>query len=275
MTMSDPNRQREIAEALGVRAQIDPQDEISRRVDFLVDYLRRAHAGALVLGISGGVDSTVCGRLCQLAVERLRESGGTAHFYAMRLPHGDQHDADDVSAALRFIAPDETIDVDIAPPTDGMKTALANSGMTFDSDTQEDFVIGNVKARQRMIAQYAVAGRYHGMVVGTDHAAEAVMGFFTKFGDGAADIMPLHGLTKRQVRAIGQRLCAPDHLVHKQPTADLESLQPQQPDEMALGVRYEQIDSFLEGGDIDDAARERIVNAYDATGHKRALPATP
>lgn len=275
MIMSEPSRQREIAEALGVQARIDPQDEISRRVDFLVDYLRRAGAGALVLGISGGVDSTVCGRLCQLAAERLRESGGDARFYAVRLPHGEQHDAVDASGALRFIAPDETIDVDIAPPTQGMKTALAASGLTFADETQADFVLGNVKARQRMIAQYAVAARYHGLVVGTDQAAEAVMGFFTKFGDGAADIMPLSGLTKHQVRALGERLGAPAHLVRKEPTADLESLQPQRPDEAALGVSYEQIDRFLEGGEIEDDARDRIVAAYDASAHKRALPATP
>lgn len=273
--MPDQPRQPDIVKALGVKPQIEPQAEIERRVDFLVDYLRRAVAKALVLGISGGLDSTVCGRLCQLAVERLRASGGQARFHAVRLPHGEQNDAEDASAALAFIAPDHTLDVDIAPATEGMKQALAASGLAFDDESQQDFVLGNVKARQRMIAQYAIAGRYHGLVVGTDHAAEAVMGFFTKFGDGAADLMPLTGLSKRQVRALGEALDAPAHLVNKQPTADLESLQPQRSDEAALGVSYAQIDNFLEGGEIDDEARRSIISAYAASAHKRALPAAP
>src|SRR5512142_3273905 len=85
------------------------------------------------------------------------------------------------------------------------------------------FHLGNVKARQRMIAQYALAGATRGLVIGTDHAAEALTGFYTKFGDGAADILPLSGLNKRRVRALAQHLGAPEQLVFKTPTADLES----------------------------------------------------
>ncbi|GII28639.1 hypothetical protein Pmi06nite_20810 [Planotetraspora mira] len=96
---------------------------------------------------------------------------------------------------------------------------------------QQDFLLGNIKARQRMIAQYAVAGALGGLVVGTDHAAEAVTGFFTKHGDGAADVVPLAGLTKRRVRAIAHTLGMPGTLIHKTPTADLESLRPGRPDE--------------------------------------------
>src|SRR5690606_21546914 len=81
----------------------------------------------------------------------------------------------------------------------------------------------------------------------TDHAAEALMGFFTKFGDGAADVTPLTGLNKRRVRALAQAMGAPDEQVNKVPTADLESLSPLKPDEVAMGVSYTEIDAFLEG----------------------------
>jgi NAD+ synthase len=126
-----------------------------------------------------------------------------------------------------------------------------------------------------MIAQFALAGANRGWVIGTDHAAEALMGFFTRFGDGAADLLPLFGLNKRRVRVLAQNLGAPPDLVGKVPTADLENLVPLRPNEDAYGVTYEQIDDFLEGKDIEAIARLRILQAYDATAHKRALPVAP
>ncbi len=126
-----------------------------------------------------------------------------------------------------------------------------------------------------MIAQYAVAGAHNGLVVGTDQAAEAVSGFFTKFGDGAADVVPLTGLTKRRVRAIAAELGAPDGLVWKVPTADLETLDPGKPDEEALGVTYDEIDDFLEGKPVSEAAFAAIVRRYELTEHKRQLPIAP
>ena len=101
------------------------------------------------------------------------------------------------------------------------------------------------------------------------------MGFFTKFGDGAADILPLAGLTKRRVRAIASHLGAPHELVFKVPTADLESNKPLRPDEDAYGVTYEEIDDFLEGKAVSELARHRILTAHHATAHKRALPVAP
>jgi NAD+ synthase len=267
--------QEQIARELGVSPDFDPAAEIHRRIDFLVDYARAAGGQALVLGISGGVDSTVAGRLCQLAAERMRERGESIRFVAMRLPYGVQADQADAERALGFIRPDETLSVDIKPAADAMLRELKNAGHVFVDAAQEDFVLGNVKARQRMIAQYAVAGARSGLVVGTDQAAEALMGFFTKFGDGGFDLTPLGGLTKRRVRAIAVELGADRALAMKVPTADLESLRPQLPDEVALGASYEQVDDFLEGREVDPAALEIILATYRRTAHKRALPAAP
>ncbi|MFJ3220194.1 ammonia-dependent NAD(+) synthetase [Kitasatospora sp. NPDC086801] len=276
--MSEPlsaDLQREIARSLRVAPVPSPEQEAERRADFLADQLRAAGARTLVLGISGGVDSTTAGRLCRLAVDRLRAAGHPAEFCAMRLPYGTQADEADARRALDFIRPDRTLTVDIRPATDAALDALTSAGLTFADHSHEDFVRGNVKARQRMVAQYAVAGATGGLVVGTDHAAEAAVGFFTKYGDGAADVMPLDGLTKRQVRAIAEALGAPAGLVHKTPTADLETLVPGRPDEDALGVPYEALDDFLEERPVSEEVFRTVLGHYRRTEHKRRPPVTP
>jgi NAD+ synthase len=269
------HQQRIIAE-LNVAASFDASAEIERRVRFLVQHLQASGLQTLVLGISGGIDSATAGRLAQLSVERLRAQGQPqARFIAMRLPYGVQRDEADAAAALAFIAPDETLTVDMRPAADAMLASLAASGLAFTDASAQDRVHGNIKARERMIAQYAVAGARLGLVIGTDHAAESLMGFFTKFGDGGADILPLAGLNKRRVRALARALGAPAALVDKTPTADLETLRPLHPDEDAYGIGYDEIDDFLEGKAVSERAYETIFRFYDATRHKRALPYTP
>ncbi len=265
----DPNtvNQDSIRAALGVADQFEAAAEAERRVEWLADYLRSTGASGYVLGISGGVDSTVAGRLASLACQR---SGAT--FTAVRLPYGTQGDAADADEALAFIEPKATVTVDIKPAVDALHQAT-----TTEETAPEvaDFVKGNIKARQRMVAQYAVAGRLGSLVVGTDHAAEAVMGFFTKYGDGAFDVGPLLGLTKSRVRDIGRELGAPSRLVEKIPTADLEDLRPALPDEDAYGVTYAEIDAYLVGETVSDHARQVIEDAYRRTAHKRELPPGP
>lgn len=264
--------QRQVIEELGVRERFDANAEVERRVAFLADYLKSSGLQTYVLGISGGVDSSTAGRLAQRAVERLRASGYEAHFVAVRLPYGTQGDEEDAQLALRFIRPDETFAVNVKRPSDEMLAALKEGGVQYTDDFQEDFVLGNIKARERMIAQYAMAGARRGVVIGTDHAAESLMGFFTKYGDGGADILPLSGLTKRRVRALARAMGAEERLVMKVPTADLETLTPQRPDEDSYGISYENIDDFLEGKDVSAEVLTTIRRFYTATRHKRALP---
>lgn len=267
--------QMKIASELGVQPSIDASIEVESRMAFLADHVRSTGSRSLVLGISGGIDSATAGRLAQLAMARLRADGYEARFVALRLPHGQQLDEADAQAALEFISPDVTLVVDISPAAKGLMDTLSTAGLRFPDESAQDQAFGNVKARQRMVAQYAVAYAYSGLVVGTDHAAEAVMGFFTKHGDGACDIAPLAGLTKRQVKALATELGAPLRLVNKTPTADLEELRPQRPDEEAYGITYGQIDDFLEGIEVDPAVAAVVVRHYAATAHKRSLPLTP
>lgn len=273
--MTDRAKQQEIIEELQVVQDFDAERETERRIDFLVDYLRTTKTKGFVLGISGGVDSSVAGRLAQLACERARDEGLDARFVAMRLPYHVQKDEEDAQRALQFIKPDESTTVNVGPATDAMWDAVMSSDSTPDESTLTEFVKGNVKARQRMIAQFTVAGARGMIVLGTDQAAEAVVGFYTKFGDGAADILPLAGLPKRRVREIGTHLGASKQLIEKIPTADLESDKPLLADEQALGVSYHHIDDYLEGKEVPADAEQTIVGWHRRTAHKRALPVTP
>ena len=153
--------------------------------------------------------------------------------------------------------------------------ANSSSKISFDREVKLadnanfDFVKGNVKARMRMIAQYEIAGLTGGLVVGTDHSAENITGFYTKHGDGACDLAPLFGLNKRQVRSLAKHLGAPSLLVEKAPTADLEENQPQLEDEIALGMTYDQIDDFLEGKEVAKEIEDKLIAIYLRTQHKR------
>lgn len=257
---------------LNVRSPIDPAAEIESRVAFLADYVAATGTAGFVLGISGGQDSTLVGRLCQLAAERARDAGHDVRFLAVRLPYGQQADEDDAVVALDFIRPDETVRVDIKASTDGAGTAAAAA---LGVERLRDFVRGNIKARERMVAQYALAGERNLLVVGTDHAAEAVTGFYTKYGDGGVDLTPLTGLTKRQGAALLRELGAPESTWSKVPTADLEDDRPALPDEEALGVTYAQIDAYLEGEDVPDDAAATIEAWFVRTRHKRTMPVAP
>ena len=263
--------QAQIVAELGVSPQIDPEREAQRRVDFLSDYLKATHTAGFVLGISGGVDSTLAGRLAQLAVEKLREDEIKAEFVAMRLPHGIQHDEADAQAALEFIQPDRVITYDVAPAVRGFESAYGAAT----GEQLTDFTRGNTKARVRMTAQYAVGGDHNLLVIGTDHAAESVTGFFTKFGDGGADVLPLGGLNKRQNRQVLAYLGASEQLVGKVPTADLLDENPGRTDEDELGLRYDDIDDFLEGKDVPEEVARKIESTFLRTRHKRTVPVTP
>ena len=269
----------EIMAEMKVQPKIDVDQEITRRVNFIKNRLVAAHSRSLVLGISGGVDSSTCGRLCQLAVNQLNTEQQTDkyQFIAVRLPYGIQADEAEAQLAVDFIQPSKRLTVNIKPAADGMHeqalAAVVGGGEALPEQAQIDFIKGNVKARQRMVAQYEIAGFCQGLVVGTDHSAENITGFYTKFGDGACDLAPLFGLSKRQVRALAKQLGAPDLLVNKTPTADLECDRPGLTDEEALGLSYEQIDDFLEGKDVSDEVIEKLIAIYQRTQHKRqAIP---
>lgn len=262
--------QKAIIEELGVKPQIDTHEEIRKSIDFMKSYLYKyPFLKTFVLGISGGQDSTLAGRLAQLTMEEMRAETKDDHyqFIAVRLPYGEQADEADAKKALDFIHPDISLRVNIKPAIDACVLSLEESSVPI-----SDFNKGNMKARQRMIVQYAIAGEKAGAVIGTDHAAENITGFYTKYGDGGADILPLFRLNKRQGKALLKELGAPAELYTKIPTADLEDDKPLVADEVALGVTYDDIDDYVEGRAVSDKARETIEGWYKKTQHKRHMP---
>ena len=261
-----------------VLPEIDVEFEIRRRIEFIKKMLLSSHLTHLILGISGGIDSSTCGRLSQLAVDELNEKTDRYRFIAVRLPYQEQVDEADAQLSLDFIQPSASVCVNVQAGSDAIHQsttdALAQSGLLHEGESNVDYAKGNVKARMRMIAQYEIAGLLGGLVIGTDHSAENVTGFYTKHGDGACDLAPLFGLNKRQIRALADHLGAPVALINKTPTADLECHNPSLPDEHALGLSYDQIDDFLEGKLIDAEAENRIIDIYRGTQHKRQPTAT-
>ncbi|WP_096619599.1 ammonia-dependent NAD(+) synthetase [Candidatus Enterovibrio altilux] len=258
-----------------VLPSIDPEFEIQRRVNFIKKRLNDSLTTSLVLGISGGLDSSTCGRLAQIAVDQLNKITGfnDYQFIAVRLPYGVQEDEHDAQLALSFICPTHSVSVNIKDGVDGLHTStltsLSKTNLLSTGHEKIDFIKGNVKARARMVAQYEIAGIVDGLVLGTDHSAENITGFYTKFGDGACDLAPLFGLSKRQVRQLAAHLGAPDLLIVKTPAADLEELASQKSDEDALQLTYDEIDDFLEGKPVEDRVTERLISIYKITQHKR------
>ena len=167
--------QETIIQELGVKPVIDAQKEIRRSIDFLKRFLKKhPFLKTFVLGISGGQDSTLAGRLAQLAMEEMRAETGDENykFIAVRLPYGVQADETDAQKALAFIQPDISLVVNIKESADSMTAAVEATGSPV-----SDFNKGNIKARCRMIAQYALAGVHSGAVIGTDHARKISQAF--------------------------------------------------------------------------------------------------
>lgn len=263
-----------VIDEMKVLPAIDVDYEVTRRVDFIKKHLLQSGMTSLVLGISGGIDSCTLGRLAQIAVDELNAEQHKAYqFIAVRLPYHVQADEEDAQASIDFIKPTKALAVNVQPGADAIHAqtcdALAGAGLLPADEGKQDFVKGNVKARTRMVIQYEIAGMVDGLVLGTDHSAENITGFYTKYGDGACDLAPLFGLSKRQVRQVAEHLGAPAKVIYKAPTADLESLSPQKADEQALGLTYDQIDDFLEGKDVAPEVAEKLLYIYQRTQHKR------
>jgi len=260
--------QQEIIEKLGVKPVIDVDAEIERRVRFLKDYVVKAGATGLLIAISGGIDSAVAAGLCKRATDELsRETGKEYITLGVFQPYGTQEDIHHSYETAEAFQLTHKVETNIEDAVDEMvlETEHAFKSLGIHRHISRGGK-GNVKARTRMVVQYALAFDLNLLVVGTDHASEALTGFFTKWGDGAVDLTPLSTLNKRQIRELARRLGVPASVVDKVPTAGLWE---GQTDEAELGVSYEDNSSYLEGKEIDPQARENLEKRYMQTQHKR------
>ncbi|CAG7649827.1 ammonia-dependent NAD(+) synthetase [Paenibacillus allorhizosphaerae] len=260
--------QQDIIAKLGVKPEIDVDAEIRKRVDFLKEYVLKSGVDGLLIAISGGIDSSVTTGLCKLATDELTaEKGREYKTVGVFQPYGEQADISDSYATAEAFDLKYRIETNIEEAVNeialeaeyGLKSIGIHKHLSRGGK-------GNVKARTRMVIQYALAFELNLLVVGTDHASEAITGFFTKYGDGAVDITPLSSLNKRQVRQLAAKLGVPQSVLDKAPTAGLWE---GQTDENELGITYEDNSSYLEGKSIPAEAKEKLEKQYLRTEHKR------
>ena len=227
---------------------------------FLKDYIEKAHCNKYILGISGGVDSSLCAALARNAV-------GKDRLLCLILPiesqKADENDALDLAKQL-------DLNYEIVDGTEifrGYVDTFKKLGQDFDRST-----LGNLKARIRMSILYAYAQKYNGLVIGTDNADERYTGYFTKHGDGACDILPIAHLLKGEVVQASKILGISDYLAERVPTA---SLFEGQTDETEMGVTYKDLDRYILGGKVDEAVEKRIQHLHKISEHKRVPTPMP
>ncbi|MCR2806113.1 ammonia-dependent NAD(+) synthetase [Paenibacillus soyae] len=261
--------QKEIIERLGVKPTINPEEEVRKRVDFLKKYVLASGTTGLLIAISGGIDSAVATGLCKRATDELTaETGKDYMTLGVFQPYGDQVDIADSYAVAKAFDLKHTAETNIAEAVDEIALEVEHSFKSLGIPRHISRAgKGNVKARTRMVMQYALAFDLNLLVVGTDHASEAITGFYTKWGDGAVDITPLSTLNKRQVRQVAAYLGVPDSVLNKAPTAGLWE---GQTDEDELGIKYDDNSDYLEGKDVAPEVREKLEKQYLKTEHKRS-----
>lgn len=240
----------------------EPSDYTSKLVQWLKKSCINYPAEGFVVGLSGGIDSAVS---VSLAVQ----TGLPVTGLIMPSSNNDNQDTLDAIALAKKL----NIEYHLIPIQPVYETFLdsVDSIQNFANDRQH-VIKGNAQARFRMMYLYAYAQQNNRMVIGTDNACEWYMGYFTKFGDGAADILPLIKLKKSQVYELGKHLDVPDNILTKAPTAGLWL---GQTDEAEMGVTYEEIDDFLDGKHVSDYALSRIQFWHNRSHHKRVMAKTP
>lgn len=242
--------------------QINYDQYTQKLVTFLKESCKNYPANGFVIGISGGVDSAVASSLATMT--DLPVTG-------LIMPSSN-NSSTDMEDAIELI--DQlNISYHVVPIQDAYDVFIETTTNFTNSDNNRQHVIkGNAQARLRMMYLYAYAQQNNRMVIGTDNACEWYMGYFTKHGDGAADILPLVNLKKSQVFELGKYLNIPQNILNKAPSAGLWQ---GQTDEDEMGVTYQEIDSFLDGEEVSKKAKERIAFWHNRSHHKRNDTLTP
>ena len=234
-----------------------------------------AGARGFVVGMSGGVDSAVVVRLCQLALP--------GHVVGVIMPcQSDPRDAEDAGRlAERFSVP--VVRLDLGSPYDALVGQLTAAAATLpdeqfkggpSDDLKSRLPLANVKPRLRMTTLFFVANSLNHLVAGTGNRSEIAIGYYTKYGDGGVDLLPIGGLFKSQVRALARELEVPAEIIDKAPSAGLWL---GQTDEGEMGFTYDDLERYLTAGPdaVAPAIATRIDRLIRTSAHKRTLPPAP
>jgi NAD+ synthase len=247
---------------------------VEKRIErFIKDYVEKCGAEGVVLGASGGLDSSTT-----LALASLSLGGGRVLGIAM--PEQETHSATDIQHA-KLLAEEFGFNIQVVDISSTLKTFFQSLPIY---DATNKISKGNVKARIRMVYLYYYANKLNRLVCGTSNKSETMMGYFTKWGDGAADISPIMDLYKTHVRQLASHVGVPTGIVTKPPSP---RLWPNQLAEKELGIKYETLDLVLFGLEHFMTPREisgqlnlpmalvdAVKSRWLASEHKRRLPLT-
>lgn len=219
-------------------------------VKWLKDYHEKTGM-EFVVGLSGGIDSAVVAALCVRAIGKDKVRG-------IVMPcKSNPDDAYCAGQVVESLGIDFAV-VDLENTLDTLVEAMGANDIT-------PLNLGNTKARLRMTTLYAYASQFNSLVVGTDNLTESILGYFTKYGDGGVDLLPISELVKTEVRGLAKYLGVPQDIINRPPSAGLWE---GQTDEGELGMTYEEIDKSILSGDYNEVVKKH----YEATHHKRELP---
>ncbi len=219
---------------------------------FLQNYLVKSGAKGYVLGLSGGVDSSLVAAITKKAV-------GKEKLFCYSLPiHSHKSDEEDAAKLAKLLDVNFKV-VDLSSTYDCYIKQL--EGNDFSRLTKS-----NLKVRMRMLTLYAFAQEKNALVLGTDNYDENYVGYFTKHGDGACDVLPIVRLTKAEVREAAKLYGVSDELANRTPTAGLFE---GQTDEKEMGITYDELDAYLLGKEVNEEARKRIEHLHNVSEHKR------
>lgn len=233
--------------------------EVAAIVDWLRDQTEKSGTRGYVLGLSGGIDSAVVAALCERALP--------GHTLAVILPcYSDPKDVADAQLVADTIGC-KVITADLAPAYDQLLAGLQGA---LDVESTK-LALANIKPRLRMVTLYYYANLLNYLVAGTSNKCERYVGYFTKWGDGAADVLPIAHLLKSQVRELAVELGIPQRVIEKPPSAGLWQ---GQTDEQEMGVSYQQLEAYLTGKPVPENAVRRIEALHRASRHKLSLPPT-
>ncbi|WP_163970117.1 NAD(+) synthase [Oceanobacillus halotolerans] len=236
------------------------EQTINEIVEWLQKQVKETGVNGLLVGVSGGIDSAVVANLIKRAVPD--------HSLGVLMPiHTKSENMEDANSVVEKCGID-SVTVDLTETHDVMYATIKDSVVAKGefNEKNDQLADANLRARLRMSTLYTIATNYNYLVVGTDNAAEWYTGYFTKYGDGGVDILPLSSFTKQEVREIAKALDVPDSVINKKPSADLWE---GQTDETEMGTTYEKIDAYLKGESIPEKDQEIIERMHKRTAHKR------
>jgi len=230
-------------------------------VVWIREQVSRARCVGVVFGLSGGIDSAVVGVLCKQAFPD--------HCLGVIMPcHSSQRDIEDA----RAVAEESQIPIRIITLDEVCQSLLRVLRVGDLAPSTEQLAEANVKPRLRMLTLYYLANRLGYLVVGTGNRSERCVGYFTKYGDGGVDILPLGNLVKNQVRELAKHLGVPDEVIEKPPSGGLWE---GQTDEGEMGITYEELDRYLTSGAATREVKQKVDAMISCSAHKRATPAIP